>query len=108
MDDQMVLSMRFAWHPDQVNSLQIATSSESISSLTSPVRLASAYETTIGNNGAISTAPCKTDVGSYFTLTLRLATVNPTTDTRRASIEKFMRAYFPATVKTLGCQGVPH
>jgi hypothetical protein len=104
MDGKVALSMRFAWHPDPVNPIELAKSENSVSTLAAPARLASMYETALGNNGAISTAHCKTRVGSYFTLTLLLEKANPTADTSRAPIEKFMRAYFPATVETLGCQ----
>jgi len=53
---------------------------------------------------AISTTSCKTEAGSHFTLSVLLEGVNPTRDTYRAPLEDFMRAYFPATVKTLGCR----
>ncbi|WP_460106933.1 hypothetical protein [Streptomyces sp. YKOK-J1] len=98
-----VLSLRFAWHPDAVDPSRIAQSSDSVSSLGQPARLKTSYETAAGNNGAVSTAPCKTRIGSYFTLSVLLDSSNPVDRSHRADIEKFMRAYFPATVKTLGC-----
>ncbi|GHD94187.1 hypothetical protein GCM10010508_53900 [Streptomyces naganishii JCM 4654] len=58
----------------------------------------------VGNNGGISTAPCNFRGKNYFTLTFRLPQLSPADPTHRKDIEKFMRAYFPATVRTLGCE----
>ncbi|WP_143074834.1 hypothetical protein [Streptomyces mangrovisoli] len=104
MDDEAQLMMRFAWHSDQVSPLHIARSVNSVSLLESPTLLDADYETAVGDNGAISTAPCKTKGGNYFTLTLQLPQVPPGTRSYRHDIERFMRAYFPATLKTLGCR----
>ncbi|MFI1534398.1 hypothetical protein [Streptomyces anandii] len=57
----------------------------------------------MGTNGAVSTTSCETSGGEYFTLTLQLPQIKLTDGTHRKDIERFMRAYFPATVKTLGC-----
>ncbi|MEU9989087.1 hypothetical protein AB0E10_20280 [Streptomyces sp. NPDC048045] len=103
MNGKDVLSVRFAWHPDAVDPYKIAQSGDSISNLAEPARLDTGYKAAIGNNGAISTVQCRTDAGFYFTLTLLLQKSNPADRTHRKDIEKFMRVYFPATVKTLGC-----
>ncbi|MFI6405264.1 hypothetical protein [Streptomyces sp. NPDC050548] len=69
--------------------------------MTDPRAIDFAYKSIVGTDGAISIAKCKTNGGDYFTLTLQV----PLTDhTHRKDIEKFMRAYFPATLKTLGCK----
>ncbi|WP_393097707.1 hypothetical protein [Streptomyces sp. LN325] len=103
VDGRVDLSMRFAWHPDEVDPLKVAESSDSVSNIGEPARLESRYKMALGNNGAISTAECRTDIGSYFTLTLLLEEANPTTRDHRAAIEKFIRAYFPDTVKDVSC-----
>ncbi|MFE3633334.1 hypothetical protein [Streptomyces sp. NPDC059168] len=103
VDGNGVLSLRFAWHPDAVDPFGIAASSGSISSIGQPVRLKAAYATTVGNNGAISTARCESGSGSYFTLSVLLERSDPVDRSHRNDIEKFMRAYFPATLRTLGC-----
>ncbi|MFJ5271351.1 hypothetical protein [Streptomyces sp. NPDC088358] len=103
VDGRVALSMRFAWHPDAVDPLKVAESSDSVSNIGEPARLVSRYEIALGNNGAISTVQCRTDVGSYFTLTLLLEKANPTSRNHRESIEKFIRTYFPVTVKGVSC-----
>ncbi|MEV5309658.1 hypothetical protein [Streptomyces sp. NPDC052610] len=67
-----------------------------------PVDLAD--EAIVGTNGAIVSTPCKTDRSAHFTLKLHLHEAKITDEGRRKDIEKFMRAYFPATVKTLSCR----
>ncbi|WP_189703390.1 hypothetical protein [Streptomyces anandii] len=71
--------------------------------MTAPRSITAPYKTVIGTDGAIATTPCKTKGGEYFTLTLQLPQIKLMDQTHRNDIEKFMRAYFPATVKTLGC-----
>jgi hypothetical protein len=66
-----------------------------------PVDLAD--EAVIGTNGAIVSAPCKTSRSAHFVLELHLPEANITDESRRKDIEKFMRAYFPATLETLNC-----
>jgi hypothetical protein len=59
----------------------------------------------VGKNGAVVTTPCRTaEGGKHFTLKLYLPQVAPPDPGHRADIERFMRAYFPATVKTLDCR----
>ena len=102
-DDAVVLRFRFSWDTYEENPLDLARSSGSVSSVTQPRTIDSPYKTVIGTDGAISTTPCKTPGGKYFTLTLQLPQVKLTDRSHRQDIEKFMRAYFPATVGTLGC-----
>ncbi|MFF9603065.1 hypothetical protein ACF1GY_12340 [Streptomyces sp. NPDC014684] len=103
VDGKGVLSLRFAWHPDAVDPFDIASSGDSVSRIGQPARVKAAYETTVGNNGAVATARCRTRIGSYFTLSALLADSDPVDRSHRADIENFMRAYFPATLATLGC-----
>ncbi|MFK4144422.1 hypothetical protein [Streptomyces sp. NPDC004065] len=74
-----------------------------MSGVTAPRRIAASYKAVVGTDGAIATTPCKTKGGEFFTLTLQLPQIKLTDRSHRADIERFMRAYFPATVKTLGC-----
>ncbi|MFE1879883.1 hypothetical protein [Streptomyces diastatochromogenes] len=103
VDGESALAMRFAWHPDAVDPYKVAQSGDSVSNMAAPARLEGDYKAAVGNNGAIFTVQCRTDIGSYFTLTLLLQKGNPVDRAHRKDIEKFMRAYFPATLKTLGC-----
>lgn len=103
-DGKDALSMRFAWHPDAIDPYEVARSVNSVSNVARPQRTDSVFQTVVGNNGAISTVPCKTSAGSYFTLTVLMKDADSVDQTHRADIEKFMRAYFPATVSTLACR----
>ncbi|MBT3154726.1 hypothetical protein HTV45_28285 [Streptomyces sp. CHD11] len=102
--DEVALRLRFAWHSDPVDPLQVAGSVDSVSNLSMPERVDLPEETVIGYDGAISTTLCETEGGSRFTLSVLLEGANSTRDTYRAPLEDFMRAYFPATVKTLNCR----
>ncbi|WP_336116423.1 hypothetical protein [Streptomyces sp. PTD9-10] len=99
-----MLSFRFSWRPVATDLMYLAKDTGAVSGVTGPRYISFAYKTIIGTDGAISQAPCKTKGGNYFTLTLQLPQINPTDQTHRKDIEKFMRAYFPATVETLGCK----
>lgn len=100
-----VLEFRFSWDGYATDLMYLATGTGSVSGVTAPRYVKGIpNKTIIGTDGAISQAPCKTKGGNYFTLTLQLPQINPTDQTHRKDIEKFMRAYFPATVETLGCK----
>jgi hypothetical protein len=99
-----VLDFGFSWDTNATDLMYLATGSGSVSHVTDPRAIDFAYKTIVGTDGAISIAPCKTKRGSYFTLTLQLPQVKLMDQTHRRDIEKFMRAYFPATIKTLGCR----
>ncbi|MER7192443.1 hypothetical protein [Streptomyces flaveolus] len=102
--DEVALRLRFAWHSDAIDPLQVAKSIHSVSNLSMPERADLPDATVIGNDGAISTTSCKTEAGSQFTLSVLLEGVNPTRDTYRAPLKNLMRTYFPAVVETLGCR----
>ncbi|MEU9589977.1 hypothetical protein ACGF7W_12960 [Streptomyces sp. NPDC048219] len=61
-------------------------------------------EAVVGRNGAIVSASCDTARGRYFTLKLHLPQASILDEENLAEVEAFMRAYFPATVKTLRCR----
>ncbi|MGW0191197.1 hypothetical protein ACWDV7_36525 [Streptomyces sp. NPDC003362] len=104
-DGETAIRLRFAWHSDRIDPLKVANSTSSVSQLEVPERVEiSEGRAVVGNSGTIATTACKTEGGSYFTLSVLLEGVNTTADTYRSSLEKFMRAYFPATVKTLSCR----
>ena len=100
---EVVLGFRFSWRDIETNLMYLAKNTGSVSRVTEPRSIDFTYKTIVGTDGAISIAPCKTKRGSYFTLTLQLPQVKLMDQTHRRDIEKFMRAYFPATIKTLGC-----
>ncbi|GGX66470.1 hypothetical protein GCM10010510_08320 [Streptomyces anandii JCM 4720] len=98
-----MLEFHFSWDDSETDLIYLATGSGSVSNVTAPRSITAPYKTVIGTDGAIATTPCKTKGGEYFTLTLQLPQIKLMDQTHRNDIEKFMRAYFPATVKTLGC-----
>ncbi|MFD4558147.1 hypothetical protein ACFWP5_28160 [Streptomyces sp. NPDC058469] len=99
-----VLYFNFYWTVDSPDLEQLIKGDGSALDIVEPRSVQSSDEAVVGNNGAISTALCRASGARHFTLTLKLSQVSPTDRTHRKDIEKFMRAYFPATVKTLGCR----
>jgi hypothetical protein len=58
----------------------------------------------LANDGAIAVAPCR-DAGGADSFLLALKMTNsPVTPHRERHVERFMRAYMPATVKSLHCR----
>ncbi|MFF5026810.1 hypothetical protein ACFY2J_21710 [Streptomyces collinus] len=98
-----VLEFRFSWDHSATDLMYLATGSGSTSQITNPRISEATAKTLIGTDGAISQAPCRTKGGNYFTLTLQLPKIKPGDRAHRGDIERFMRAYFPATLRTLGC-----
>ncbi|MFJ9632110.1 hypothetical protein ACIRU8_30875 [Streptomyces sp. NPDC101175] len=105
-----VLEFRFSWDDTATDLGYLATGAGSISHVTAPQDINLGYKSIVGTDGAISIAKCKTKGGNYFTLTLQVPEIPLTDQTHRKDIEKFWRAYFPATLKTLGCgvRATPH
>lgn len=101
--DEVVLSLQFSWRPVATDLLYLAKEAGAVSGVTEPRSISFGYKTVIGTDGAISQTSCRIHGSNYFTLTLQLPQIKLTDQTHRKDIEKFMRAYFPATVKTLGC-----
>ncbi|MFD8804849.1 hypothetical protein [Streptomyces sp. NPDC059597] len=101
----VVMRLRFSWDGHAADLMHLASDTGDVSRVSSP-RYVTANSPTMlsGTDGAISQAPCKTKTGNYFTLTLQLPQIKLTDQSHRKDIEKFMRAYFPATVGTLGCR----
>ncbi|MBV2356656.1 hypothetical protein KUM39_20120 [Streptomyces sp. J2-1] len=99
-----VLSLRFSWRPVATDLTYLATGTGTVSGISRPRKIDLGTASLLGNDGAISQTPCRTKSGNYFTLTLQLPGIKPADESHRADIEKFMRAYFPATVRTLGCR----
>jgi hypothetical protein len=97
------LEFRFSWDETRADLFYLATDTGAVSRISDPRRIRSPYDVVVGTDGAISATPCKTTGGNYFTLTLQLPQVRQQDRTHRKDIERFMRAYFPATLKTLGC-----
>ncbi|MGW4195338.1 hypothetical protein [Streptomyces sp. NPDC005004] len=97
-----LLDFYFYWTTDEprVPSLQ----KSSLLKISEPRLIKAEYPIYAGNDGALASVPCVTSEGRYFTLTLQLPQIKLTDQSHRKDIEKFMRAYFPATVGTLGCR----
>ncbi|MGW1590642.1 hypothetical protein [Streptomyces sp. NPDC002386] len=99
-----VLEFRFSWDDRAADLMYLARDTGTVSNVAAPRYVEnSSTRALVGTDGAISQTACVTKSGRYFTLTLQLPQVKLTDQSHRADIEKFMRAYFPATVKTLGC-----
>ncbi|MFF9178284.1 hypothetical protein [Streptomyces sp. NPDC014793] len=98
-----VVELQFSWDGSPPDLTYLAQGTGSVSHVSQPRKIDLAEKAISGTDGAIAIARCKTKGGNYFTLTLQLPQVKLTDQSHRADIEKFMRAYFPATVKTLGC-----
>jgi hypothetical protein len=57
----------------------------------------------VANNGAMASTPCRDSGGAdSFLLAVKL-TKSPMKPGRERDVERFMRAYMPATVKSLNC-----
>ncbi|MEU0006502.1 hypothetical protein ABZ079_20065 [Streptomyces sp. NPDC006314] len=97
------LEFQFSWDEGATNLMYLATGSGSVSHVNEPRNADFAMKAVVGTDGAIATTRCKTKGGNYFTLTLQLPRIKTGDHSHREDIETFMRAYFPATVKTLGC-----
>ncbi|MGW1981779.1 hypothetical protein ACWCPJ_04855 [Streptomyces collinus] len=98
-----MLDFQFSWDDSATDLMYLATGTGSVSHVSQPRSIALAAKTLIGTDGAISQEPCRTKGGNYFTLTLQLPKIKPGDRAHRGDIERFMRAYFPATLRTLGC-----
>ncbi|MER6470222.1 hypothetical protein [Streptomyces collinus] len=102
--DDVILRLHFSWRTVATDLMYLAKDTGAVSGITEPRSVSSRYKTLIGTDGAISQAPCRTKGGNYFTLTLQLPKIKPGDSAHRGDIERFMRAYFPATLRTLGCR----
>ncbi len=102
-DKKPILDMSFWWTDGKPDLMYLARP-ESVSRVNQPRSVDFADGAVVGTDGALATTPCKTKGGDYFTLTLQLPQVALLDSSHRKDIEKFMRAYFPAVVKTLGCR----
>ncbi|WP_317444884.1 hypothetical protein [Streptomyces collinus] len=102
--NDVILRLLFSWRTVATDLMYLAKGTGAASGITEPRSVSSSHKTLIGTDGAISQAPCKTKGGDYFTLTLQLPKIKPGDGAHRGDIERFMRVYFPATVRTLGCR----
>ncbi|MEU2057011.1 hypothetical protein [Streptomyces bungoensis] len=98
-----VLRLHFWWADGPANLRYMAEETGSVSHVTSARKVNASYEVLVGTDGAVAAAQCKSRKGDHFALTLQLPQVKPGDNSHRKDIETFIRAYFPATVKTLGC-----
>ncbi|MFF6998059.1 hypothetical protein ACFY93_24280 [Streptomyces sp. NPDC008313] len=96
------LSFKFAWHGGSMDPLAAASPDNSVTGLQNAHRIDLADDAVLADDGAIATTHCKTSGGDHFTLAIKLHQ-GVKNRPERKDIERFMRAYMPATVKTLGC-----
>ncbi|MEU9398772.1 hypothetical protein [Streptomyces sp. SID4985] len=99
------MSLHFWWADGPVDFDYMARQTGSVSRVASAREVEAPFKAVVGTDGAIAAARCDTKSGDHFALTLQLPQIKLTDQTHRKDIEKFMRAYFPATVRTLGCAG---
>ncbi|MGW0602378.1 hypothetical protein [Streptomyces sp. NPDC002640] len=98
-----VLEFRFSWTKDKPDLLYLAGTG-TVSGVRDPQPVDLAEDAVVGADGAIVTASCEKRDTDYFTLGLQLPRVEVRDPGHREDIERFMREYFPATVKTLDCR----
>lgn len=102
VDRTEALDITFTWHADAIDPLKYASPNNSVTGLWEPQRINLADRAALGDDGAIATTRCQGEPKEYFTLTLKLTHDRKIPHLRR-NIEQFMRAYMPATMKTVGC-----
>ncbi|MFG2356623.1 hypothetical protein [Streptomyces sp. NPDC048521] len=100
---QPVLEFQFSWDETATDLMYLATGNGTVSRVNQPRKADFGMKAIAGTDGAIATTRCRTKGGNYFTLTLQLPRIKPTDQSHRKDIEAFMRAYFPATLRTMGC-----
>ncbi|MFB8270213.1 hypothetical protein ACFC96_26915 [Streptomyces sp. NPDC055955] len=96
------LRLKFAWHSDTMDPMKSASPNNNVTGLWEPTQMNLADKAALGDDGAIATTRCRTKPDNHFTLTLKLSHRSDVPHHRR-DIEKFMRAYMPATMKAVGC-----
>ncbi|MET7286179.1 hypothetical protein [Streptomyces sp. NPDC005573] len=102
--DEEIANLHFWWADGPVDFTYMTQNAGSASRVSSARDISFKYKAAVGTDGAIAASPCKTHGGNYFTLTLQLPRIELGDQSHRKDIEAFMRAYFPATLRTLGCE----
>ncbi|MFC9612062.1 hypothetical protein [Streptomyces sp. NPDC056938] len=102
VDRSEAFDVTLTWHPDSIDPLKYASPNNSVTGLWDPERMKLADRAAIGDDGAIATTRCQGDQIEYFTLTLKLAHDRKVPHLK-SDINTFMRAYMPATMRTVGC-----
>lgn len=102
VDRSEAFDVTLTWHPDSIDPLKYASPNNSVTGLWDPERMKLADRAAIGDDGAIATTRCQGDQIEYFTLALKLAHDRKVPHLK-SDINTFMRAYMPATMKTVGC-----
>ncbi|MFE5008512.1 hypothetical protein ACFRJ3_28420 [Streptomyces sp. NPDC056696] len=103
VDRSEAIRLRFSWHTDSIDPMKYSSLDNSATGLWEPRRIHHLAESaTLGDNGSIATTRCKGSGKWNFTLALKVTRDNEVVH-QRAAIEKFMRAYMPATMKAVGC-----
>ncbi|MFD7709246.1 hypothetical protein [Streptomyces sp. NPDC059786] len=95
--------VNFASHSGAMDPMSAASPDDPVTGLQNPRPIRLSDSAVIGDDGAIATTHCKDKAGAdHFTLALKV-TRGEVSARRTVAIERFMRAYMPATVRTLGC-----
>ncbi|WP_330279859.1 hypothetical protein OHO83_27630 [Streptomyces sp. NBC_00569] len=103
VDRSEALRLRVSWHTDSIDPMKYSSLDNSATGLWEPRRIHHLAESaTLGDNGSIATTRCKGKGKWNFTLALKVTRDRKIVHQRKA-IDKFMRAYMPATMKTVGC-----
>jgi hypothetical protein len=99
-----VLELRFYWSMDAPNMAERSRYDSFFRDVAEwrPIKLGN--EAIVGTNGSIVSAPCESGRNKHFTLEMHLPKAKITDYGLRKDIEKFMRAYYPDTLKTLSCE----
>ncbi|MGW0931968.1 hypothetical protein [Streptomyces sp. NPDC002644] len=98
-----VLEFQFWWTDDKPDLLHLADTGP-VAGIRDPRPVDLAEDAVVGPDGAIVSTSCANGRTEYFTLSLQLPRVRLMDPGHREDIERFMREYFPATVKTLDCR----
>ncbi|MEU6661011.1 hypothetical protein [Streptomyces sp. NPDC046821] len=103
VDKTEALRLRFDWHTDTIDPMKYSSPNNSVTGLWEPRRMPHlADSATIGDDGSMATTRCKGRGKWHFTLALKVTRDRKIVHQPR-EIERFMRTYMPATMKTVGC-----
>ncbi|MFF7332432.1 hypothetical protein [Streptomyces sp. NPDC008150] len=101
--EEQAMEIKLATHGGSMDPMKAAYPGDAVFRLQNPRRIRLADDAVVGDDGAIATTRCLDSSGAdHFTLTLKV-TRGRADAQRRVVIERFMRAYMPATVKSLHC-----
>lgn len=98
-----VIRFHFWWADGRIDLRYMTEQTGGVSRVTNARRIDASFDALVGNDGAAAATRCRSKSGDHFGLSVQFPGVDLTDQSHRADIENFMRAYFPATLATLGC-----